>query len=188
MRSTRRTAGLTLVELMIALAIIGILSATSISVFRYQQNRSKRAEAMTNVEAISKNVRGYFGELGLYPGVDLYWPAAPIGPRVNWDLPATTAFGPTGFRIDGGVYYRYDVSANAPIAGLECAQDEFTVIALSDLDGDTNVGAVGFFHPGAAGTPCPYVFGLLPPLFPPFDGGGNRIVNQTVVITMADDF
>jgi prepilin-type N-terminal cleavage/methylation domain-containing protein len=188
MRSTRRNAGFTLVELTITVAIIGILAATSITIFTYQQNRAKRAEAMTNVEAIAKNVRGYFGESGVYPGVDLYWPAAPIGPRVGWDMASTTAFGQTGFRADGGVFYRYDVSANAPIAGLECAADEFTVIALSDLDGDTNVGAVGYFHPGAAGTPCPYVFGALPPLFPPFDGGGNRIVNETVVIAMADDF
>ncbi len=188
MRNPRRSAGFTLVEMMIAMAIIGVLSATSITLFQGQQNRSKRSEAMTNVEAIAKNVRGFFGEAGIFPGVDLYWPAAPIGPRVQWDGASNAAFGTVGFRAEGSVFYRYDVSADAPIGGLECAVDEFTVVGLGDLEGDGNVGAVGYFHAGAAGVPCPYAIGAIPPLFPPFDGGGNRIMDSAVVIAMADDY
>jgi prepilin-type N-terminal cleavage/methylation domain-containing protein len=189
MRTQRRSGGFTLVELMIAVAIIGVLSATAITAFQYQQNRSKRTEAMTNVEAIAKTVRAFFGETGVYPGVDLYWPANPIGPnRVQWDAASNAAFGTVGFRAESSVFYRYDVSADAPIGGLECAPDEFTVVALGDLDGDTNVAAVGYFHAGAAGVPCPYVIGGIPPLFPPFDGGGNRIMDTTVAIAMADDY
>jgi prepilin-type N-terminal cleavage/methylation domain-containing protein len=188
MRSERNRAGFTLIELMIAVAIIGALAATAITLFNSQQLRSKRAEGMTNVEAIAKHVRGYFGETGFYPGVDLYWPAAVIGPRTQWDTASTTAFGATGFRAEGAVFYRYDVSALAPVGGLECAQDEFTVVGLSDLEGDTNPGAVGYFHAGLAGGPCPYVLGGLPPLFPPLNAGGTWTLDQTVVIAMADDF
>jgi prepilin-type N-terminal cleavage/methylation domain-containing protein len=188
MRTTRRQGGFTLIELMITVAIIGILAGTAVTMFVGQQNRSKRTEAMTNVEAIAKNVKAFFGETGRYPGVDLYWPAAPIGPRAQWDAASTAAFSSTGYRAEGTVYYRYDVSANAPVGGLECAPDEFTVVGLSDLEGDGNVAAVGYFHPGVAGTPCPYVLGGLPPLFPPFDSGGRRIMDATVVIAMADDY
>jgi hypothetical protein len=143
---------------------------------------------VTNVEAIAKNVRGFFGETGVFPGVDLYWPANAPGPRVPWDAASNGAFGAVGFRAEGAVFYRYDVNADAPIAGLECAADEFTVVGLGDLDGDGQVGAVGFYHPGKAGVPCPYTIGAVPPLFPPFDGAGNRIVDTPVVIAMADDY
>lgn len=188
MRNKHHAAGFTLIELMMSVAIIGALAATAITLFNAQQLRSKRAEGMTNVEAIAKHVRGYFGEAGFYPGVDLYWPAAIIGPRTPWDNASTAAFGSTGFRAEGSVFYRYDVSALAPISGLECAQDEFTVVGLSDLEGDANPGAVGYFHAGTAGAPCPYVFGGIPPLFPPLSGGGVWRLDETVVIAMADDF
>ena len=186
MRNRRHTAGLTLLELMITVAIIGILASTAITLFQQQQLRSKRAEAMTNVEALAKHAKTYFGETGVYPGVDLFWPAPAPGPRVQWDAASTAAFGQLGFQVDGGVYYRYDVEGAAPL-GAECAADEFSVAAVADLDGDTLAGAVGYYHPGAAGVPCPYVIGGLPALFPPIVAG-NWVFDQSVVIAMADNY
>ena len=65
----RHQNGFTLIELMITVAIIGILSATAIAGFQTYQFRTKRSEAMTNVEAIAKMEKGYFGEYGLYTAV-----------------------------------------------------------------------------------------------------------------------
>jgi prepilin-type N-terminal cleavage/methylation domain-containing protein len=148
------SAGFTLVELMITVAIIGILSATAITMFRDQQLRSKRAEAMSNVEAIAKMARGYFGEVGTYPAIAGYWPAPIMTPDVlPWDPASTAAFGPIGFRAEGAVRFRYDLDGDweCPCLSGAC----FSAFGFSDLEGDGLVGGVGYFHRDAAGIECP---------------------------------
>jgi len=154
-RMTKRTtAAFTLVELMITVAIIGILSATAMTLFTSQQLRSKRSEGMTNVEAIAKLMRGYFGDSGIYPAVGGAWPAPPLSPQpVPWDAAATAQFGSIGFRAEGSVRYRYDVDAGAecPCAGGAC----FTAFGYSNLDGDAGLGGVAYFQRDGAGVECP---------------------------------
>jgi prepilin-type N-terminal cleavage/methylation domain-containing protein len=172
MRNAKHTKqGFTLVELMITVAIIGILSSAAITLFQNQQLRSKRTEAMSNVEAISKMARGYFGEVGSYPAVGATWPAgAPTTDPTAWDPASTAAFGQIGFRAEGAVRYRYDVDAGAecPCASGAC----FSAYAYSDLEGDGRIGGVAFVHRDRAGIECPSVFfGWLAPL----DPGGSPI-------------
>ncbi len=167
--SHRQTSGFTLVELMITVAIIGILAATAITMFRAQQFRSKRTEGMTNLEALAKMARGYFGDVGAYPIVAGAWPAA--APQTNpipWDVASNAQFGVMGFKIDGGVRYAYDFDAagECPCASAAC----FTAVAFSDLDGDALFGGIGYFHRDAGGVECPTaIFGWTAPL----DSGGN---------------
>lgn len=179
-RATKRNAGLTLIELMIAVAIIGILASAAITLFSDQQMRSKRAEAMSNVTSIATMAKSYFGETGVYPETGLYWPAAALSPAaVPWDNASTTAFGTVGFRAEGAVRFRYDVDALADCGCVDC----FTVVALGDLDGDVSPSAVGHFHPDGAGWSCPSTFGG----FFPDVRGGVDVANETHHLDSAPD-
>jgi len=58
--------GFTLIELMIVVAIIGILAAIAIPNFLKFQAKSKTSEAKTNLKAIYVAETGYFGENNSY--------------------------------------------------------------------------------------------------------------------------
>lgn len=181
--------GFTLLEVMIVVAIIGILSSTAIAMFRQQQQRAKRSEAMTNLEAISKMERSYFGENGSYP----FAPPVPLGPpgiKQNWDAISTAAFGTLGFNVEGSVFYVYDVNSQAGVCA--CPSNEcFTASAYGDSDGDGSVAMVGYFHADGAGVVCPgFALAIGPPI-DPFDG--LPILEQPVDIfqysgPIADDY
>lgn len=166
MLSRKNAAGFTLVELMITVAIIGVLSAAAITLFQAQQLRAKRAEGMTNVEALAKAAMGYFGEVGSYPSIFGSWPA-PIWQPVplQWDAASTAAFGPVGFQAEGAVRYRYDLDA-----GIECpcaSGNCFTAVAFSDLEGDGAPGGVAYFQRDGIGVECPTaIFGWNAPTNP----------------------
>lgn len=180
MATASRKAGFTLIELMISVAIIGVLSSTAITLFKDQQLRSKRAEGSTNVGALAKSVKTYYGDAGVYLGVAAPWPAAAPGPvALAWDAASSAAYGPLGFRPEGAVRYRYDVDSNtgAGLAECPCASNAcFTVVGYSDLEGD-GVGGVGLYHADVLGIVCnASLFGWGPSL----DTFGNPILDSVV--------
>lgn len=79
--------GFTLVELMIVVAIIGILAAIAIPNFIRFQARSKQSEAKTNLKAIFSGQKSRFGERDAY----------------------STALGDIGFAPERGNRYSYDL-------------------------------------------------------------------------------
>ena len=62
----RNKKGFTLIELMIVVAIIGILAAIAIPNFLKFQAKSKQSEAKTNLKGIYTAETGYFGEQNTY--------------------------------------------------------------------------------------------------------------------------
>ena len=61
--------GFTLIELMIVVAIIGILAAIAIPNFLQYQMKSRQSEAKTNLQAIKTSEVAFQAERGCYVGI-----------------------------------------------------------------------------------------------------------------------
>jgi type IV pilus assembly protein PilA len=132
--------GFTLIELMIVVAIIGILAAIAIPNFLQYQMKSRQSEAKTNLQAIKTSEISFQAERGCYIGVTAevgsaapvagtkstpyLWGAgtAPTGGAPLWCV-AGGVFGGTfsdvGFKATGNVNYYYAVDSSvAPALGI----------------------------------------------------------------------
>ena len=98
MRLMRRTErGFTLVELMITIAIIGILSAIAIPTFIGFMSKGKKVEATLALDKMTKNIRVYHAEKRtLPPSTNVMPPSCmnclrrsvvkPLGPHMKMSL------------------------------------------------------------------------------------------------------
>ena len=100
--------GFTLIELMIVVAIIGILAAIAIPNFLTYQLKSRQAEAKTNLQAIKTSEIAFQAERGCYLGiaVEAGQPAAGAAKTAAWPWgtgQAATAPVATGWCTAAGV-------------------------------------------------------------------------------------
>jgi len=107
--------GFTLIELMIVVAIIGILAAIAIPNFLAYQARSRQSEARTNLGATFVSEVAYFGENSIYSN-----------------------FSTIGFTLAGNgnryTYYSPDVTGTQQSTGTQ-GQDMFVTLAGSSSTG-----------------------------------------------------
>ena len=155
--------GFTLIELMIVVAIIGILAAVAIPAFINYMRKAKTSEATVNIDRI------FEGAVSYYDGEDV---------KRNFDntiamhcLPSTATWTPSGtpsgqkyeskdlqdqwFKIDNHVtwkalgfamadnhYYQYEYQAeltNCPLTPTDSGNVAFYASAQGDLDDDTSL-------------------------------------------------
>ncbi len=83
--------GFTLIELMIVVAIIGILAAIAIPNFLAYQARAKQSEAKTNLGGIYTSEVGYFGEYSTYTDVIVNLGYAVAGTSGRYEFALGTA-------------------------------------------------------------------------------------------------
>lgn len=146
-----RRQGYTILELMVVVAILGVLAAIAIPSYSSYLQRSRTAEAVTFLGEIRQRQEAYRAEFGQYCSVSAA-PGAGIdtGAWTPAALPAAgTVEGWTGgggwsqlgANPDGPVRFQYRTTAGPPgtnpgVPGFPTAEFWFVAQAQADLDGD----------------------------------------------------
>jgi type IV pilus assembly protein PilA len=161
----RREQGFTLIELMIVVAIIGILAAIAIPAFINYIKRSKTSEAPANLKALFTGSSSYYNSEMSARGLvargaatanttrctvitamtptapssqkhTLAWPAVPVA--AEW----SGAFSSLGWQVSDPIYYQYGIQSGGSAPG-NCGDTTavlgtsiYTFTATGDLDGD----------------------------------------------------
>jgi len=155
MMKLRNKKGFTLIELMIVVAILGILAAVAIPAFLKYIKRSKTTEATMNLRKIFDSSVSYFANdpvSATGTQIDNQFPvsAGPtpatvpgrtrvVTPESTWS--AIQTWNSLNFGMSDPHLYQYEYTSNAPASTLN--DSEFTASAYGDLDGD---GATSLFR------------------------------------------
>ena len=136
-KTLRNRKGFTLIELMIVVAIIGILAAIAIPNFLRFQLKSKSSEGKVNLAAIRTAEESYLAEFGNYEAAAPAPGTAPTTTKTVW--PATApGFDTLGWSPEGSVFFQYAITTGS---------GGYTATATADIDGDSTMQNWGYAQP-----------------------------------------
>lgn len=141
-----KSHGFTLMELMVVVAIIGVLSAIAIPNFLRYQLRSRRTEGAVNVAAIRTAQVAHYGvnDRFVTPGA----PNPPAHPFTTQRHPwhrGDAGWRQLGFEPEGDVYFQYWTEG-----GIGTEVSTFVATAIADLDEDKKFSCWAFAKPVVA--------------------------------------
>jgi prepilin-type N-terminal cleavage/methylation domain-containing protein len=145
----RSTQGFTLIELMIVVAILGVLSAVAIPSFALYIKRSKTAEVGANLDSMFKSAASYYtsergdrGQVSSVAGhctVDDAHPSPAMPGASKQAFIADASFAGLGYSIGDMVYFSYGLVVRTGTGACDNASSQvevYTFFANGDLDGD----------------------------------------------------
>lgn len=136
----RNRKGFTLIELMIVVAIIGILAAIAIPNFLKFQAKSKQSEAKTNLKAVYTAETSYFGEYSTYNSFEaVNWEPVGTSQRYDYSLGSDAGIAPAS--LAGSLFLILGADGVDDTGGLTVAveQNGFTAGAAGNVDNDTDL-------------------------------------------------
>ena len=126
----RKNQGFSLVELMIVVAIIGILAAIAIPNFVAMQLKAKRSEIPSNINGIKTAEIAYEAAFDEYIDAAAKPASTPTKQARAWVV-ASDGFSSIGWKPDGMVRGSYEVTS--------ATATDFLVLGSTDVDGDTTI-------------------------------------------------
>ena len=127
----RRTRGFTLVELMIAVAVIALLSMIAVPSFMQNIRKSKRTDAQVALTRVSTNLERFFSANGTYTT-----DAALLGVLIDADDVAFSDDGHYVMTVTGGatgIASSYTVTATAAAGSMQTDDKGCTVLTVNSL-------------------------------------------------------
>ena len=196
----QRAEGFTLIEMMIVVAIIGILAAIAVPGFFMYQSKARRTEAFVNLASIVRSQMSFQAERDNFfeaavpmPDWDSYGGLGPT--KMPWDGASQVAFDELGLVPEGRVFYGYGINTGTAEAcdapcGPAATSVCFTASAMGDVDGDGLASEVMYVEPatnegGGVLGECPSVLNAQTPLQP---GSLQPIYNEVAVNFGTDEF
>lgn len=127
----KRNVGFTLIELMIGVAIVGILAAIALPGYSQYITKANRTDAMNFLLEVSGEQQKYFSENNVYAGTmaDLGY-ATETSPESHYTLSITS----------GAAGLRYGISATPVAGGRQAKDDECSVFTIDSSGVKANTG------------------------------------------------
>jgi prepilin-type N-terminal cleavage/methylation domain-containing protein len=154
MRRQNHNRGFTLIELMMVVAILGVLAAVAIASYNAYIRRSRTAEATAILADIRLKQEAYRGAFHEYAnGCGAWFPAAmpktdPQSTSGSGTATCATTWRMLGVVFPATVYFMYDTQAGLPgtapttgrYNGASTRDFWYGAAAIEDLNGDTKCG------------------------------------------------